>query len=1056
MARAPLPPSLQEIQNPTSVQAHVTALKELKHEIIGHEQRKELVVHHGILPLLVRNLGDEEGSQSDELNEIRTQSIQIIGSLAHGGLAFIHPLLAAGVLRPLLAHLSLATHPARVVVEALRATYAITEALNTDIMSPIETSPMVRVCWDLYGAKTVENLKEILAQRETGPSVDEQITLSMKMIRLTIWTPALGEALSRQYSAMLVKTGVLDLLASRLASLVVKMGQQVPEHIDPAAEATMLPPPPEASLRYLLEALSCVTRYSAYRSLRLLYSTSMLAVFPMASNSTQQTSAEDLSFADQTAPPTITTNPLDTLLPKLQAVQSKNEHSFSKAFPALQSFVTPSELSRMPTFGDGQTAISSRMISSADEFGSPLIAWLLLVARNSLDLKRLAALDLLTHLYSALDHKVIDSWAESPRNRDRTLAFLVVPLLVRIIESSNAIGKTNQLDYMSLSSSDISRNQQIKEYAPEILGILVNDCPTLQKAAVDAHAIKLLCQMLKKSFDPVSTNRKVMWSPVGYEAAPELEYDKTCNLGPASLAPEAVHVLKCRASALKALSAIAQKEDSYRKAVIEQGIMTCLVDSLVPYPDPQADAMETGKEKDGNPNFVAVEACILATALSRSVSNLRTSLIDGGIARPIFELMNSGDAEVRAAATDTVTNLLLRFSPMRDELLALGIVKLLCQLAHSSESKQRISALWALKHITDSALPDIKKSIIEELGAGWLTQIMSGDASQHSSHRSQLATPNAAGERVDILNDEEPTMDVDDVSDDTFSEYNERGVSRQVPSVPAQYKVRLMAIKHEEESPKIRAEKDDVRVQEQALDIVRNAISEAAPSQPEMIDFLLATLGSARLFECLENKLRPSRSQSAYPAAHTASHNMPAGKRPTLTTPGGSGLSISNNRNTIDQFPLHLYSHATLLENVMFILVHIANGTVSHKHILLNLTLTLPPPNFFSSPASMSALPSRFIDLLLPLFSHPNRKIRVVCCWFVHNILWQEDKSDEADTRRRAMELKQRGFEEAIKRCTGDVDLDVRERARSCVDIWGRLLGEGEDRRGNRVWSENR
>lgn len=360
-----------------------------------------------------------------------------------------------------------------------------------------------------------------------------------------------------------------------------------------------------------------------------------------------------------------------------------------------------------------------------------------------------------------------------------------------------------------------------------------------------------------------------------------------------------------------------------------------------------------------------------------------------------------------------------------------------------------------MKHITDSAPPDIKKSIIDELGAGWLVQIMCGDASQHSSHRSQLATPNAAGERVDILNDEEPAMDVDDMSDDAFSGSNDSVVELRVPSVPAQYKTRLLAIKREEESPKIRAEKDDVRIQEQALDIVRNAISEAAPSQPEMIDFLLETLGSPRLFECLENKLRPSRSQSTYPANHTTSHNMPAGKRPTLTTPGGPGLSAPSNRNTIDLFPLHLYSHATLLENVMFILVHVANGTVSHKHVLLNLGLTSPAPTFPSlhPPAD---LPSRFIDLLVPLFSHPNRKIRVVCCWFVHNILWQEDKSDEADTRRRALELKKRGFEDAIKRCTGDVDLDVRERARSCVDIWGRLLGEGEDRRGSRVWSESR
>jgi hypothetical protein len=691
MARAELPPSLLEIRNPTNIARHIAALKELKHEIIGHEQRKELVVHHGVLGVLVRNLQEDEfGSQAwnepslqarrndeteggkrrsderewTELDEVRVQSIQIIGCLAHGGLAFIHPLLAAGVLRPLLSHLSLAAYPPRLIVEALRATYAITEALATDIMSPVETSPMVRVCWDLYEAGTVENLKEILAQRGTGLSIDEQITLPMKIIRLTLWTPALGEALSRQYAAMLVKTGVLDLLASRLASLVLKMGQQVPEHIDPAVEASILPSLPESSLIHLLEALSCITRYSAYRSLRLLYSTNMLAVFPMASPTQEQMPVEYLSFTDQQSTPTATSNPLDTLLPKLQAVQNKNEHSFSKAFPALGSFASPSELTRMPYFSDGQSTVSSRTISSADEFGSPLIAWLIHIARNSLELKRLAALDLLTHLYSALDHKVIDSWAESSRNRDRTLAFLVVPLLVRIIESSNATSKTAQLESSSLSSAEISRNQRIKEYAPEILGILVNDCPALQKAAVDAHAIKLLCQMLKKSFDPVSTSRKSMWSPVGQETEPELEYDKTCNLGLASLAPEAVHVLNCRAGALQALSAIVQKEDSHRKAVIEQGIMTCLVDSLVPYPDGPVDDIET--EKEGNPNFVVVEACKLATALSRSISILRTSLIDGGIARPIFGLMKSGDAEVRAAATDTVTNLVLRFSPMRE------------------------------------------------------------------------------------------------------------------------------------------------------------------------------------------------------------------------------------------------------------------------------------------------------------------------------------------------------------------------------------------------------
>src|ERR1700712_4342066 len=151
MARAELPPSLLEIRNPTNIARHIAALKELKHEIIGHEQRKELVVHHGVLGVLVRNLQvnvpssqawnettsqvNEPHSQTrrndetegrkrrsgerewTELDEVRMQSIQIIGCLAHGGLAFIHPLLAAGVLRPLLAHLSISTYPPRLIVE---------------------------------------------------------------------------------------------------------------------------------------------------------------------------------------------------------------------------------------------------------------------------------------------------------------------------------------------------------------------------------------------------------------------------------------------------------------------------------------------------------------------------------------------------------------------------------------------------------------------------------------------------------------------------------------------------------------------------------------------------------------------------------------------------------------------------------------------------------------------------------------------------------------------------------------------------------------------------
>jgi hypothetical protein len=588
--------------------------------------------------------------------------VAMLNPSAAGGLSFVHPLLAGRVTPPLLSTLSPSSVPARLVVESLRAINAIAVALSTDILSPADTSPMTALATQLYSKPTIDSLAEILAQRARSPAVDEQLTLTMKIISLTL--RPFG---SKQHQTALVKAGVLDFLASRLASLVVKMGHTL-HHLEPNSLSSLLPPPPRTSLVHLLEALAAIVQHSAYRSMRLLYSPSLLAVFPISTAAPQPQPANDYLHFDQPSPSATPSNPLDYLLPKLQAVQNKNEHSFSKAFPALGSLI-PGD-SRMPYFNESQATVSSRTIS-ADEFGSPLIAWLIHMARTTTNLERLATLELLTHLISALDKNVMDSWTESSRNRDRTLAFLVVPLLVRVVEEISSKKNQSSKQDRLMDSSWIA---QIKERAPVALAVLVEDCPALQRAAVDANAIRLLCQMLKKSFDPVTTSKKPMWTPVPQDTAMDLENDRTCSLGPAALAPEAVHMLRCRAAALKGLAAIAQKEDAHRKAVIDNGIVPCVVDSLTPYPDGPIDVLHShttienapADVKEGNPNFVIIEACRLATALSRSVSILRTSLIDGGVAKPVFGLLRASDKGVREAATDAVTNLVLQFSPMRE------------------------------------------------------------------------------------------------------------------------------------------------------------------------------------------------------------------------------------------------------------------------------------------------------------------------------------------------------------------------------------------------------
>jgi hypothetical protein len=109
MGRSTIPPALNELANPSTPEAQLTALQNLKNEIVGHEQRKELAVTHGVVKPLAgllraearkggkrrRNVtnghssglfsdsrkGVEEWSTEDEL---RFQATLVVGSLANG------------------------------------------------------------------------------------------------------------------------------------------------------------------------------------------------------------------------------------------------------------------------------------------------------------------------------------------------------------------------------------------------------------------------------------------------------------------------------------------------------------------------------------------------------------------------------------------------------------------------------------------------------------------------------------------------------------------------------------------------------------------------------------------------------------------------------------------------------------------------------------------------------------------------------------------------------------------------------------------------------------
>jgi hypothetical protein len=107
MGRSTIPPALVELSNPSSVEAQLDALRNLKNEIVGHEQRKELAVVHGVVKPLagllrtearkggkrrrgVANGGGSSGGPGERAmewsteDELRFQATLVVGSLANG------------------------------------------------------------------------------------------------------------------------------------------------------------------------------------------------------------------------------------------------------------------------------------------------------------------------------------------------------------------------------------------------------------------------------------------------------------------------------------------------------------------------------------------------------------------------------------------------------------------------------------------------------------------------------------------------------------------------------------------------------------------------------------------------------------------------------------------------------------------------------------------------------------------------------------------------------------------------------------------------------------
>lgn len=469
-------------------------------------------------------------------------------------------------------------------------------------------------------------------------------------------------------------------------------GAEILARRDELQEYFPAPAPRNANLTVILQAVAAIIADSKLRASQLLYSPSILAVLPGGQPTDyiagQVNRTEWNSFATITASSKKRGHSaLDYLLPLLPIHHNKPTNAQSTAFPPLGTSASRENLtanSRSASHKQGSGSHISTWFTTSktgdanvidnidvDDSESPLVAYLILILRSRNDLERVAAASVLAVLYRM---------GLTSKTRELAIGTLVIPLLLDLLlqDPRTTSGRDSAVD-----DETLSRFRTVREKTPIVLAMFITDNEYLQKAAFNAHAIPRLCTMLKVAYDPVpKSSIPAPWAPIPTLGG-EIDESQTPLTGSLGMSPLLLHNIKVRESTLKAIASIVPFKDEYRKKVVDEGLVPYIVESMNAHPGkptPKSNEKSDKTNTNGalnvdsdsnrvygiNPLSVMIAACGAIRALSRSVSILRTTLIDNGIAPPVISLLHHPDLEVQIAATATMCNLVTDISPMRD------------------------------------------------------------------------------------------------------------------------------------------------------------------------------------------------------------------------------------------------------------------------------------------------------------------------------------------------------------------------------------------------------
>ncbi len=525
----------------------------------------------------------------------------------------------------------------------------------------------------IFATDKLELFLEILSQPVPTPETEAQVSLVADLIK--------NLCREERHQNAMVNSGILDALATKLASFAVAAGYVLPKAEILARSSGLsdyIPHPAlsDRGLESVLGAIAAVTTDSPFRACNLLFSPSILAVFP--NTSYDWTTYSKSPSATPELPgirPTRQTDgdPMDLLLPHIPNHSRGLVHF---GIPPLGMAV-----SKEPIPVKGRSTSKFNITSSAwniqgdhsdteaEEAEGPLIPWLIHLVRSRSGIEAVMAATVLTSLFKA---------GFAYKSRETTLGLLVIPVLLSMLNEAESKAKDD--DPTALTRGGHERLRVLAEI-PGLLACLITDSEPLQKAAFESDAARTLCKLLKSTYDaPLPRAAPRPWSPGGNDEENTEDAPQECQLGDDEKVLGLASRVKIRGTTLLAIGALATFKEDYRKAIIDQDAVPYIVESLQPSPsnpkrprEKKAELLLNENINDApfseygnNPPLVISNACYAIRMLSRSVNILRTALVDNIVSIPIFRLLRHADLEVQNAATATVCNLVTNFSPMRD------------------------------------------------------------------------------------------------------------------------------------------------------------------------------------------------------------------------------------------------------------------------------------------------------------------------------------------------------------------------------------------------------